>query len=555
MTSMFNNASSFNQPLNSWNVSTVTDMSDMFAGATAFNQNISGWDVSKVTSMSSMFNSASSFDQPLNPWDVSSVTDMSDMFAGATAFNQDISGWDVSSVTNMTSMFNSASSFNQPLNSWSVSSVTDMGFMFAGATAFDQEVGGWNVSSVERFAGFLENAELSPSNYDAILLGWAGQDLNGGLTFDVGQSQYCDSGPSRTHLIEAFGWTINDAGRQSGCPETLEADEAKQIGGDGTFDFESIPTEISFSGAGSGRVTVSRYGNAPENVEGIAESNVSQYRLVIAGGGFSFDSAELRFPVSDYGGIDQPEDITVYARPQPGDGSFSALPTSVDDNGTPDDISDDTLSATTDSFSEIVFASDANALPVELASFEGTATENGVRLTWQTASETNNAGFEIQRKSDQSRENTGWKQIGYVESKVQDGTTTEAKSYTYMATGLPVGTHQFRLRQVDLDGSSTLTDPISVTVQMQEAVKLTTPAPNPVSVTATFSFAVKKQVEATIRLYNTLGQQIATLYNGRPQAGELQTARIDASGLPSGTYFLQLQSEGQTRTQKLTVVR
>jgi CSLREA domain-containing protein len=206
------------------------------------------------------------------------------------------------------------------------------------------------------------------------------------------------------------------------------------------------------------------------------------------------------------------------------------------------------------------FSPASSQLPVELASFEGTVVETSqgaegtanaaVHLTWQTASETNNAGFEVQRQKE-----SGWTQVGYVESRAQGGTTTETKSYSYTTEDLPIGTHQFRLKQVDLNGSSRLTDPVSVDIQMQEALRLRGPSPNPVSGRATVSFAVKERTETRITLYNTLGQQVATVYEGTPQAGEEQTARIDVSGLSSGTYFLRLRADGKTRTRRLAVVR
>jgi hypothetical protein len=204
-----------------------------------------------------------------------------------------------------------------------------------------------------------------------------------------------------------------------------------------------------------------------------------------------------------------------------------------------------------ESFSRWTLGSESSPLPVELTRFEGIAIEEGVRLTWQTASETNNAGFEVQRKAEQSR----WKQVGYVESKAGGGTTTEAKSYRYVATGLPVGTHQFRLKQVDLDGTTTAHDPISVEVQMQEALKLTVPAPNPVSSRATLSFAVKEQARATVAVYDLLGRRTSTLYEGRPTPGESTRLRLDASGLPSGSYIIRLRAEGKTETQRFTIVR
>ena len=63
-----------------------------------------------------MFRGATAFNQPLNTWIVSSVTNMSDMFRDARAFNGDISKWDVCAVTNMNGMFERATAFNQDIN-------------------------------------------------------------------------------------------------------------------------------------------------------------------------------------------------------------------------------------------------------------------------------------------------------------------------------------------------------------------------------------------------------------------------------------------------------
>jgi len=65
----------------------------MFYGCHSFNQPLNSWDVSKVTDMSAMFRSCTSFNQPLNNWDVSKVTGMSLMFRGCTSFNQDLGMW------------------------------------------------------------------------------------------------------------------------------------------------------------------------------------------------------------------------------------------------------------------------------------------------------------------------------------------------------------------------------------------------------------------------------------------------------------------------------
>ena len=110
---------SFNQPLNDWNVSSVTGMEGMFRTA-SFNQPLNDWNVSSVINMFEMFRDATSFNQPISDWDISQVTVMEDMFRGAAAFNQDISTWDVSSVRFMDDMFADATNFDQNLGEWYV---------------------------------------------------------------------------------------------------------------------------------------------------------------------------------------------------------------------------------------------------------------------------------------------------------------------------------------------------------------------------------------------------------------------------------------------------
>ena len=163
MVDMFRGGASFDQPLDSWDVSSVTYMIGMFLGAASFNGDISSWDVSSVTDMGGMFLEAASFNQPLDSWDVSSVTYMSGMFRNAASFNQPLDSWDVSSVIFMDSMFEGAASFNQPLDSWDVSSVPvlspgyGMDRMFYNATSFDQNLGGWYITID---SAFIDRADI-----------------------------------------------------------------------------------------------------------------------------------------------------------------------------------------------------------------------------------------------------------------------------------------------------------------------------------------------------------------------------------------------------------
>ena len=148
-------AEDFNQPIGSWDVSSVTNMSAMFYNSSAFNQDIGNWDVSSVIDMTQMFYN-SAFNQDIGNWDTSSVTEMTWMFRDNSAFNQDIGNWDVSSVIDMGQMFYH-SAFNQDIGNWNTSSVTNMRFMFGNDTAFNQDIGNWDVSSVIDMRGMFND--------------------------------------------------------------------------------------------------------------------------------------------------------------------------------------------------------------------------------------------------------------------------------------------------------------------------------------------------------------------------------------------------------------
>ena len=128
-----------------WDTSDVTNMEKLFYDCKTFNEDISAWNTGKVTSMHGLF-WRTAFNQPLESWDVSNVKDMSRMFSDDAKFNQPLNGWTTTSLESTQAMFYYAETFNQPLDRWDTSALTSMNNMFECVKDFDQDLG-WQVSA------------------------------------------------------------------------------------------------------------------------------------------------------------------------------------------------------------------------------------------------------------------------------------------------------------------------------------------------------------------------------------------------------------------------
>jgi hypothetical protein len=206
------------------------------------------------------------------------------------------------------------------------------------------------------------------------------------------------------------------------------------------------------------------------------------------------------------------------------------------------------------SFSQFAVGSEQqyNTLPVELSAFDASVAEGRVELIWQTLSETNNAGFHVERKDVTGR----WASLGFVEGR---GTTEAAQSYRFTDTGLPFAADQltYRLRQVDFDGTESFSEDVVIGLAPPTAVTLHAVYPNPADGEATVRYSLPdhhRQREVEIGVYNVLGQRVAVLTESAG-SGNYRERRVNTRRLPSGLYFVRLVAGGDVQTQQLVVAR
>ncbi len=178
-------------------------------------------------------------------------------------------------------------------------------------------------------------------------------------------------------------------------------------------------------------------------------------------------------------------------------------------------------------------AATAGTLPVELAAFEAVALDAGrVRLTWTAASEQNNAGFGVQLRTGDAP----WQEVAFVAGR---GTAAEAATYARDVTGLAPALYRFRLRQVDLDGTSHFSAEVTMQVAMTEAVLFQPEGANPFAERMGVRIAVREAQSVRVEAYDALGRRVATLYDGVLDAGRTVHLLFEAASLPSGLYVLR----------------
>ena len=215
-----------------------------------------------------------------------------------------------------------------------------------------------------------------------------------------------------------------------------------------------------------------------------------------------------------------------------------------------------------DAFSRWTLASSDSPLPVELVDFTATVDAEAVALRWQTASETNNAGFEIQRaeatgagttENEAETADRTWTSIGFMEGA---GTTEQPQRYQFTDAGVPFGAQAlaYRLKQVDTDGAFEYSPVVEVALTLPERFMLEANYPNPFLHATTIRYALPRSEHVRLAVYDALGRMVRVLVDQTQPAGQ-RAVTFDGSALPSGLYLYRLTAGSNTETRRMVVIR
>ena len=173
-----------------------------------------------------------------------------------------------------------------------------------------------------------------------------------------------------------------------------------------------------------------------------------------------------------------------------------------------------------------------SVLPVDLTAFDVTLRNGKAQLEWATATEKNNAGFEIERSAD----GQSYQQLGFERGS---GDSNEAVEYSYTDYSPLAGISYYRLKQVDLDGAYEYSPLVSI----QNRTGSISVSPSSTSTYVTVSTST--DADGTVYMYNSVGMlmQKTTTVNGM--------AQLDLATMQSGIYFVQIEVDGQVMTEKV----
>ena len=196
--------------------------------------------------------------------------------------------------------------------------------------------------------------------------------------------------------------------------------------------------------------------------------------------------------------------------------------------------------------SGIIIKGFSDPVPVELISFNIETSGDELILRWKTSTETNNKGFDIERRR---KDYQNWEKIGYVPG---NGTTTNLSEYEFRDK--VNGTFLYRIKQIDLDGSCNYSNEIEGSINLLTSYTLEQNYPNPFNPSTVISFQIPKDEYVSLKIYDVLGNLLDVLISEKKSAGKYSIS-YKASDLSSGIYIYKIMMGNITQSKKMILIK
>ncbi len=157
------------------------------------------------------------------------------------------------------------------------------------------------------------------------------------------------------------------------------------------------------------------------------------------------------------------------------------------------------------------------------------------------------------RKSEIQNPKSAMEKIGFVEGH---GNSNSPKDYSFTDNSAGYGKYSYRLKQLDTDGQFEYSKVIEVDAgQIPDGFVLEQNYPNPFNPTTTIKFALAETQKAELKVFDVLGNEVASLFNGIAEGGKVYERELNGESLSSGIYFYRLATDNRVENRKMLLIK
>jgi len=199
-------------------------------------------------------------------------------------------------------------------------------------------------------------------------------------------------------------------------------------------------------------------------------------------------------------------------------------------------------------------SSDITALPVQLSCFNASVINNEVHLNWETATEINNYGFDIERTVVCNGYGVlnDWQKIGFVKG---NGNSSSPKFYSFEDKPFGGKEFKYRLKQIDFDGKFEYSNVVFVSLDSSISnFELCQNYPNPFNPKTKIIYTIPRGTNVKITVYDMIGREITTLIDKYHERGTYQV-EFNGSTLCSGMYCYKLNAGIFSDVKKFILIK